>query len=477
MNRKEILLYIFVAALLLIEFIIFKDLPFFWDGISKASRATWIYNTNFSSLILPTEYSSGHPPLWITSLAIFWKLFGQVLWSSRLLLLLINLGVFYQILIVCKRNFVATVPIFLFLLVCLDPTLVAQTTSLNNDMMLLFFTLLSFNALQKNRWLLYAFALTGLLLTNLRGIYCFVALILIHVIYNRKRLLVWNQKMIRSYCTATLCFVVFLIFQYTELGWVLITRNENFSKHREAVTGFSIIKNIAAFVKNILDFGRVFLWIPMVLFLLKYYKNKKRSLDVNSQKIGIALLVFTVVFFLGFVPFSNPMGPRYLMICYILAAILFINLLFTISIKKKIRNSIMILVTAGLISGHFWIYPATISQAWDSSLAYIGYFEKEEKMLNYLEEKKIAPSNVGTNLTFNGRALARLSKKDSIHENFSSLNLDTNQYVIFSNIENDTDDATIITLRKNWEEIKTFERLGVFITLYKSPKTKSFKNQ
>src|SRR5690554_3296260 len=180
MNKRFYLLYTIVAVLLIVEFFYFKELPFFWDGVSKATRATWIYENDLSKFILPTEYASGHPPLWIGSLAVFWKVFGQTLWASRLLLLLINLGVFYQILIVCRHNFVASVPISLFLLVILDPTLVAQTTSLNNDMLLLFFTLLSYNALQKNKWLLYAVALTGLLLTNLRGIYCFVALVIIH---------------------------------------------------------------------------------------------------------------------------------------------------------------------------------------------------------------------------------------------------------------------------------------------------------
>ena len=97
MNKKEYLLFSAIVILLLIEFILCVDLPFFWDGISKANRATWIYDTNFSSLILPTEYASGHPPLWIVSLAVFWQFFGKTLFASRLLLLLVNVGVFYPL--------------------------------------------------------------------------------------------------------------------------------------------------------------------------------------------------------------------------------------------------------------------------------------------------------------------------------------------------------------------------------------------
>lgn len=477
MKKRIYLLYILVAVLFVAEFFYFRELPFFWDGISKATRATWIYDNNLSKFILPTEYASGHPPLWIASLAVSWKIFGQTLWASRLLLLLVNLGVFYQILMMCKHNFVTSVPMALFLLVCLDPTLIAQTTSLNNDMLLLFFTLLSFNSLQKNKWLLYAIALTGLLLTNLRGIYCFVALVIIHRVYYRKRLVLWNRRMLFSYGLAAVSFGVFLIFQYTELGWVLLTKNENYSKHREVATGFRILKNSAAFLKNMLDFGRVFLWIPLLLFLLKLYRNKKQPMDKNFQKTWVALLVFTGVFFVGFIPFSNPMGPRYLMVCFILSAILFLNLLFTTPIKRKTKNTIITLVAAGLISGHFWIYPATISQAWDSSLAHLSYFNKEEQMVNFIKNENISPSKVGTHLSINRRGEARLSKTNSRLEKFSSLDLETNQYVIFSNVENVTDPKTINTLRTHWDCVKTFENMGVFLTLYKKPETGALKNE
>ena len=470
MNRKELLLFGSVVLALIFEFLLCSDLPFFWDGISKATRATWIYENNFSSLILPTEYSSGHPPLWITSLAVFWELFGRTLLSSRFLLLLVNIGVFFQIFILCKRNFTASVPLLFFLLVCIEPTLVAQTTSLNNDMMLLFFTLFSFNSLLKNKWLLYSVALSGLLLTNLRGIYCFAALLIIHTIYIKRELLSWNKKTIVSYSIALVGLALFFLVRYSELGWILITNNKNYAVHRETATYLNIAKNSVVFIKNILDLGRFVVWVPLFLLLVMFFRSKKYKMDAPSQQLCIALLVFTTVFFFGFVPFSNPMGPRYMLICFILANILFINLLFTIKIKTKTRNSILSLVVIAFISGHFWIYPATISQAWDSSLAYIGYYNKEEKMLTYLKENNINFSEVGTNIPINAKYIARLKKPDDDFQKFPPLNLTNNKYVIFSNIENTTSDEDIHKLRIYWKEIKTFESLGVFVTLYQNPK-------
>lgn len=68
-NYKQILF--FLVSLLILEFLILKDSPFFWDAISKSTRANWIYNNNFSQLIVPTDINSGHPPLWVFFISIF----------------------------------------------------------------------------------------------------------------------------------------------------------------------------------------------------------------------------------------------------------------------------------------------------------------------------------------------------------------------------------------------------------------------
>ena len=171
MYRTGKVAFYLVAVVLILEFILLKDLPFFWDGVSKAYRAHWIYTHGFSSLIVPTEYNSGHPPLWITSIAAFWTVFGKTVTSARFLLLWVNLGVFYQLFQLCRKSFVPGASLLFFLLVAIDPTLVAQTTILNNDMLLLFFLLLALNSLWANTWGWYTLAIAGLLLTNLRGIY------------------------------------------------------------------------------------------------------------------------------------------------------------------------------------------------------------------------------------------------------------------------------------------------------------------
>jgi hypothetical protein len=467
MKRPEKIVLSLTALALLLEFLLLKDLPFFWDGVSKAYRAHWIYTHDFSSLIVPTQFNSGHPPLWITAIALFWTLFGKTLWAARLLLLLVNLGAFYQLFLLCRKSFVPGVSILFFLFVALDPTLIAQTTILNNDMLLLFFILLGLNSLLVGKWGWYTIALSGLLLTNLRGIYCTVAFALIHLLLVRYAALAFDKKMLRAYGVGLLLFAGFLWAQYSELGWVLISKNKNYAPHREAAGFARIAKNAAAYVKNILDFGRVFMWIPLGLMLLVVFRNKNRKLSISSKRIFIALIVFTAVFFFGFVPFSNPMGPRYLMICFLLGAILFVNLLFSSTLKKQFRKVLVGVIALALITGHFWIYPATISQGWDSSLAYLNYFSVEKEMLAYLSEENITADQVGTHLPLNSRMMATTIDNKKLNPAFAKPDLSTNTYFLFSNIENKTKDDGIANLRSQWTEVATFSQLGVYLTLYK----------
>ena len=471
LQKEKIIIFIF-SIILIVEFFLLIDLPFFWDALSKLQRADWIYTHDFSSLIVPTKINSGHPPLWITGIAFFWEIFGKMIWPARLLLLIVNIGVFYQLLIFARNNFSKSIPIFLVFLVFIEPTLVAQTTILNNDMLLLFFVLLGLNALLGNKYWLYTIALSGILLTNLRGIYCLLAFVIIHIWFIKANLLDYERKMVKSYIISILIFIAFLFYQYSELGWVLITESKSYSNHREVAGFMHIAKNAAAFTKNLVDFGRIIVWLPLFFMVLQFLKRKKYKSEKKSTRILIALFVFTCVFFIGFVPFSNPMGPRYLLICFILANFLFINLLFEKGINFLKRKLILVFAFLAFLTGHLWIYPPTIAQGWDSSLAYLNYFKQEERMLQYLEKEEIDASRIGTNMTITTRWLAMLYPSEQEIFDFEKLNLQENEYVLFSNIENRTEDKDIITLKESWVEVVSYSQLGVFITLYKNPKSK-----
>jgi hypothetical protein len=461
-------IFILFVTILVIEFLLCMDLPAFWDAKSKFIRADWLYQHQFKDIIVPTSLNSGHPPLWILAIAGFWTVFEKALWSARLLLLIVNIGVGYQLIQWTQHLFVKAVPLGLILLVGLEPTMVAQTTNLNNDMLLLFFVLLGLNSLVKQRSLWYGIALCGMLLTNLRGIYCFLALGIIHILIHRRQLLDHSQKMYRSYLVAVVIFAMFLIYQYANLGWIVITPNKTYSQHREAAGLMRIVKNTAAYAKNMLEYGRLFVWIPMIGMLCYLWIVKAVRWSQKTQVLFICLVTFMSLFFIGMVPFSNPMGPRYFMICFVLANVLFINLLFEIPWFTAIRRNVALSVMAlGFITGHLWIYPATIAQGWDSSLAYLNYYPQEEAMFTFIKEHNIPSQEIGTNLPLGNRWVSLAKNSNEGELQFVEQNLETNTYVLFSNIDNRTSDGEIRALETNWEVVATTSRMGVFLTLYK----------
>jgi 4-amino-4-deoxy-L-arabinose transferase-like glycosyltransferase len=470
-TKKSIFLLFIVV--LVMEFVLCMDLPAFWDAKSKFIRADWLFQNQFQDILVPTELNSGHPPLWILAIAGFWTVFGKAVWSARLLLLIVNIGVGYQLIQLGQRLFLKAVPLALILLVAIEPTLVAQTTNLNNDMLLLFFVLLGLNSLVKGKSIWYAVAMCGMLLTNLRGIYCFLALAIIHFIIHRKQLLAHTKKMYKAYLTAVVVATTFFIYQYVDLGWIIVTPNKTYAQHREAAGLMRIIKNTAAFGKNLLEYGRLFVWLPMIGVLLYLWKTKNIRLSKKTQVLLISLVVFMALFFIGMVPFSNPMGPRYFMICFILATVLFINLIHELPWFTSFRPKVMVgIVGVAFLTGHLWIYPPTIAQGWDSSLAYLNYYPQEETLYAYLIENNIPSQEVGTNLPLGNRWVSLAKDSNDGELQFVEQNLEANAYVLFSNLDNRTSDTDINTLQSSWEVVKHTSRMGVFLTLYKNPNVK-----
>ncbi|SDH56899.1 glycosyltransferase family 39 protein [Winogradskyella thalassocola] len=457
---KQILF--FLVCVLVVEFLLLKQTPFFWDGISKSSRATWIYANGLTEFIVPTDHNSGHPPLWIALLAVFWTIFQKALWSSRLLLLIVNIGVVWQIVLFCKTNFLKTVSAFAVLVVCLEPTFVAQTTNLNNDMLLLFFTLLSLNALIKTKSVLFSLALTGLLFINLRGIYIVIAIVLIHVVYSRLKLIENERSIYLAYGIALLSFVVFCYFQYEKLGWFLITQKENYNMQRQSVGVKQVLINSIVYVKSFLEYGRFIVALFLLPLLVRYIKNKTNR-SIKIDRIAIAFFVFAFIFFIGMVPFSNPIGDRYFMICYLLAIILLINLIAHYNlVNKSLIYSIIVLM---FVSGHFWIYPATISQSWDSSLAYLNSYTVEDQMEDYIDSVGIKTSEIGTRVRFNERNFSEF-KVITETDRYADFNLATNKFILLSNIDNQTKDDELNEIMNNWKLVKRYSQLGVFMSLY-----------
>ncbi|MDO6802639.1 hypothetical protein Q4595_09275 [Wenyingzhuangia sp. 1_MG-2023] len=470
-NVKELFKqhYFFVigAFVSIVVFLATYKIPFFWDAISKSERATWFFEHHFSQWVIPTELNSGHPPLWTLLLAFSWTLFGRTLLVSRALLLLLNLAVVYQMQLLVKKYSDNGIPKYAYLLLLIEPTYLAQSTILNNDVLLLLMCFLAFNNIFKNR-VIYSLALTGILFCNLRGILFFGGFVLFDVLV---QVFGWikvknYKKSIYALVVPLLCFGTFLVYQYHQLGWVFKSPSKNWSDQRELVGVFQLLKNGISLVWVFADFGRFLFWILALLSGVVCIQ-KKIQINVKIKRLilfWICLLVCNVTMIFS----SNPIGHRYFMFLYLIGLLITLHLIFTVFSTKKAKLasfSIGIL----LISGHFWIYPETISQGWDSSLAYLSYFEVKEKMYHYVLEQNLPVTEVGTKTRNPSVYIAYLRNEEQETYTYCS-KISEVEYFVHSNIENSTKDEEIAILHNQWVLLQEYQKGGVFIRLYQAPK-------
>jgi len=464
--------FIIIILFFLIEYLFLKQTPFFWDAVSKSYRANWFFNDNFNQLVLPTALNTGHPPLWPLMLSVWWKIFGMTLVSSRFLLLIINILVGFQIITLIDKTIGLRFKysLIIVLIVFLEPTLIAQTTILNNDMLMLLFTILAFNIIafsNENKQLLLTIALIGLLFANLRGMLIFIGLIIIQRLFSFYELDISNKKNnIYPYVISSIIFVIFLTYQYSILGWII--KSPTSIAHRSLVGFELIIKNIFSIVRNMMDYGRAVIMVLTVILAFRYLKKYKLSDHIIISKLIISFLVFSIGLSIFFMFFSNPIGHRYYLISYILVVILFL-MLINVFYNFRYQKYFWSLILVSFISGHFWIYPSTISQGWDSSLIYLNYFEGRDNIVRYIEKNNINKADVGTNLGLNNIVYSDLKNIEVELVPYADLDLRKNKYVILSNIENSTDNEDIITLKNEWVLLQNFERFGVYVSLYKNP--------
>jgi hypothetical protein len=120
-----------------------------------------------------------------------------------------------------------------------------------------------------------------------------------------------------------------------------------------------------------------------------------------------------------------------------------------------------------LISGNAWIYPERISQGWDSSLAHLPYYKARNQMINYIKQKNLPLSDIGT--AFPNTALFKYIDLTEEEVGFAEKDLKKNTYIFYSNIMNDFTDAERNELKNTWYVEKEFHYLHIKVILYKKP--------
>jgi hypothetical protein len=453
---------------LLLLFFQIQDHVFFWDTIQLGSKhAHFFYETNFSSLILPEEIDSGHPPLLGLLLAAAWSLFGKSLAVSHWLMFPFVWGIVW-LLFQLGDVFLGKKWAFILVLLCmLDPMLAGQSILISPDLILVFGFLLGWwSILKKRSW---GKVLAALLLAavSTRGMMVVVILFLADVfeVWLKDEKVSFRSMMLKilPFIPSGLLALTFLIHHYVQTGWVGFHPDSTWAPSFERVGLQGLIKNVLVLGWRMLDFGRVFLWIILLVF---FFRNrvKNRKLSKDQQRTLFLFATATVFLSITFLSYKGLQQNRYL-----LPAVISFNLFFVVCIKAwlssvRVRSMIYLISVIALLTGNLWIYPDKISQGWDSTLAHWPYYSLREEMLDYLEKNEIPLEAVGTAFP----EIGPLKYKDlsGREEGMVEKNLDQQSYVLYSNVMNDFSDEEIEELRKEWTIQKKFNCSRIQVILY-----------
>jgi len=448
-----------------------SDNIFFWDTIQLgAKHAIFYYENNFSEILLPDSFDSGHIPAFGMYLALCWKLFGKSLLVSHFSMLPFLLGIVWQSYLLVKK-YISRKYLFLALIIFLaDPTLLGQAILISPDIPLVFLFLMGLNSVLRNNNLLLILSITGLFLVSMRGMMVAFAIFLLDIIFNIqfsgiKKVVIQLLKKSRVYLPGFIIFLAFSIYHYKMKGWIGYHDDSPWSESFVKVELMGILYNLGIFAWRLWDFGRIILWIVFLFIVVSQFRKLK--LDKTFHQLLIILLVVGVSLSISFILYKYLSGHRYILPVYLAFSLLTPYLVFEKLKSKKTRYFMFSLMLVALLSGNFWIYPSRIAQGWDASLAHLPYYKLRDNMMNYMEENGIELEDVGSAFPNNMKQkYIQLNDSDKKH---CELNLEKNQYILYSNVYNDFSDEQVDQMENNFILEKGMKKRGVFIRLYRRP--------
>lgn len=432
-----------------------QGFPFFWDTVQlSAKQAYWFYENGFGDLLLPNELDSGHPPLMGLYLAAVWMVFGKSLvvshWAMFPFLLLINFSLFALI-----RQWVASPrdSLFLMLLFWLDPVLAGQLVLVSPDIILAGFFLLALRGIQTDDRRMVTLGVTVLALISMRGMMTAAALALYEWWRGAK------PKQGLAYLPGLGLALAFLGYHYWQKGWIGYHAGSPWAPSFSGVTDpMLLLRNGAILLWRLLDFGRIFVWLGLFLLLRSTNSFKGLQLKSFALPLTIALVFFPVV-----LAYAHLSAHRYLLPLFLALHLVLVQVLAAsrdVAVAKKIYWGVLV----GLALGNAWVYPRTIAQGWDSTLAHVPYYRLRREALGFLENQGIPIDSVGTAFPEIGPLKYR-DLSDS-QAGMQEKNLCTQRYVYDASVMNDFSEEELAALKKDWLPLKTFGRYPVRIVLY-----------
>ncbi|MBV6653378.1 MAG: hypothetical protein KI786_06460, partial [Mameliella sp.] len=282
--------------------------------------------------------------------------------------------------------------------------------------------------------------------------------------FNSLSLVALLVKRALPYIPSGLLALAFLGYHYAEKGWIGYHASSEWAPSFAQVGITGLLKNGIVLGWRLADYGMVFCWISLGIVLWKapgILKNQKVRSAATLTGIGLLLLAPT------FLLYSGLQQHRYLLPLLISLLLLTFTAIAQSPLSKSWKSGLFALLFLGLTSGNLWVYPDTIAQSWDTTLAHVPYFSVKKEMIQYLDKENIPLEDVGTAFPEIGpQHFKDLSKRT---DGFSEKDLDNQQFVLYSNVMNDFSDGELELLQEEWILQKALRSGGIKVQLYRKP--------
>ena len=480
--------------------------PFFWDTVQLgAKHADFFYTSDFSQLLLPPEMDSGHPPLFGLYLAACWQLFGATLPVSHWAMLPFLWGIVVLPFALARHFGTPKTAWWLPLLVAADPVMASQAVLVSPDVVLVFFFLLALWSIVKQKPVIQVIAIAGLALISMRGMMTAAMLFVWQFVFFSYKLRaasyefgtpkpIWIRylrllsKQLLLFLPGGLLAGGWLVWHYLQTGWIGYHPDSPWALSFERVGAEGIARNGIILVWRLLDFGRIFVWAG-VLFLLWQHRPKKAFFQNKMQGQAVALLLLALLFLTPTLLLYKALSAHRYLLPVFLALSLWLYAMAAQAPKHGLK--IVLFSAVMLFAGNFWVYPQHIAQGWDASLAHWPYYQLRQQALDFIQQENLPLDSIGTAFPEIGplhyrdlsgfidaggtrgiRARDGISRqqRDGISRQqygFKTKDLDSDPYILWSNVMNDFSDAERAALQKDWQPMQRWKKGAVEMVLYR----------
>ncbi len=456
--------FVSFSVLGVLIFLVSNQNGMFWDNVLFASKmGNQLYNNAIFDWTMPDTFDPGHPPFLGFLLAASWKILGHHLWVSHLVIVPFTIGFFYQVFrfisyFIDKKH----LQLFAFLLIIIDPTISTAFVLVNPEIIILFFFFLTVNGIlfkskvQKIIGLLFLSIVTYRSMMLFGGVFLFE--ICKHLWLEKKKIKsILTIKFLTPYVLGCLPGFLFVSWRLTTKGWLQTHPDSPWADYWHFADFEFFIRNCIVLVWRYIDFGRVFIFLFLVISILIFGKRIFQS----TKNKKLLLLAITSVFFIIITVLmaTNAFGHRYFIVSYIAFFLLSFNILQEFYKKKKL---IYLLLCLGLLTGNLWMYPKNISQGWDATLGHLPYHSLRLEAINYLNENNINIEEVASFFP-NYNILDYIDFKGD-KRSFTKFNA-TNRYVFYASVFNLTDEEQN-SLTNHYSVLKQFHKFNTTIKIY-----------